>query len=66
MPCASRFSDRSAENETAWQGEVFALKFRFDGQYPIQPPAVQFVVDDKYQSPVHPVRLLSWLKAQPR
>lgn len=40
------------------QGEVFALMFRFDNQYPISSPAVQFVVDDKYQAPVHPVRHL--------
>lgn len=38
------------------QGEKFALKFRFDNQYPISAPAVQFVVDSKYQAPVHPVR----------
>ncbi|OCH85351.1 UBC-like protein [Obba rivulosa] len=40
--------------DTIYSGELFALKFRFDGQYPIQPPAVQFVVDEKYQAPVHP------------
>ena len=38
------------------QGEVFALHFRFDSSYPITPPAVTFVVDDRYQAPVHPVR----------
>ena len=38
------------------QGEKFALKFRFDNQYPISAPAVQFVVDDRYTAPIHPVR----------
>ena len=37
------------------QDEVFALCFRFDPTYPIQAPAVTFVVDDKYSAPVHPV-----------
>ncbi|KAH9947407.1 UBC-like protein [Amylocystis lapponica] len=40
--------------ETVFQGEKFALKFRFDNQYPISSPAVQFVVDDQYQAPMHP------------
>ncbi|KAI0932826.1 hypothetical protein AcW1_000160 [Taiwanofungus camphoratus] len=40
--------------DTIYAGEVFALMFRFDNQYPISSPAVQFVVDDKYQAPVHP------------
>ncbi|KAH8101559.1 UBC-like protein [Cristinia sonorae] len=40
--------------ETLYAGEVFALKFRFDPQYPISAPAVQFVVDDYYKAPVHP------------
>ncbi|TCD67458.1 hypothetical protein EIP91_012375 [Steccherinum ochraceum] len=40
--------------DTLYQGEVFALKFRFDSQYPISAPAVQFVVDDYYKAPVHP------------
>ena len=31
------------------------LKFRFEPQYPISSPAVQFVVDAQRQSPVHPV-----------
>ncbi|KDQ54933.1 hypothetical protein JAAARDRAFT_38048 [Jaapia argillacea MUCL 33604] len=40
--------------ESQYPGEVFALKFRFDPNYPISSPAVQFVVDGKYTSPVHP------------
>ncbi|PCH33031.1 UBC-like protein [Wolfiporia cocos MD-104 SS10] len=40
--------------ETVFAGEQFALKFRFDQQYPISSPAVQFVVDDKYKAPEHP------------
>ncbi|PIL29932.1 hypothetical protein GSI_07843 [Ganoderma sinense ZZ0214-1] len=40
--------------ETVYQGEKFALKFRFDGQYPISAPAVQFVVDGSYHAPIHP------------
>jgi len=30
------------------------LKFRFEPQYPIASPAVQFVVDDQYKAPLHP------------
>ena len=37
------------------QGEVFALKFRFDNSYPFGAPIVTFVVDNKYQAPLHPV-----------
>ncbi|OSX68106.1 hypothetical protein POSPLADRAFT_1038314 [Postia placenta MAD-698-R-SB12] len=40
--------------DTVYQGEVFALKFRFDSSYPISSPAVQFVVDDTWKAPVHP------------
>ncbi|KAI0353156.1 UBC-like protein [Trametes cingulata] len=40
--------------DTIYAGEKFALMFRFDSQYPISAPAVQFVVDDTYQAPVHP------------
>ncbi|KAI0726054.1 UBC-like protein [Fomitopsis betulina] len=40
--------------ETVFAGEVFCLRFRFDSQYPISSPAVQFVVDDKWKAPVHP------------
>lgn len=32
--------------------------FRFDANYPISSPAVQFVVDENNQAPMHPVRLL--------
>lgn len=37
------------------QGEVFALQFIFENTYPISPPSVTFVVNDKFQSPEHPV-----------
>ncbi|THH21016.1 hypothetical protein EW146_g485 [Bondarzewia mesenterica] len=40
--------------ESVYEGEKFALKFRFDTQYPISSPAVQFVVNDEYKPPVHP------------
>jgi len=40
--------------ESLYKGESFMLKFRFDPQYPISSPAVQFVVDDKHQAPLHP------------
>ncbi|KAK7688173.1 hypothetical protein QCA50_008543 [Cerrena zonata] len=40
--------------ESLYQGEVFALMFRFDSQYPISSPAVQFVNDETYQPPIHP------------
>jgi ubiquitin-conjugating enzyme E2 W len=40
------------------QGEAFMLKFRFEPQYPISSPAVQFVVDAQRQAPVHPVRVI--------
>ncbi|KAH9836794.1 UBC-like protein [Rhodofomes roseus] len=40
--------------ETVFVGEVFCLRFRFDSSYPISSPAVQFVVDDKWQAPMHP------------
>ncbi|KAF9818502.1 hypothetical protein IEO21_02740 [Rhodonia placenta] len=40
--------------DTVYEGEVFALKFRFDSSYPISSPAVQFVVDDTWKAPVHP------------
>lgn len=38
------------------QNEKFTLQFRFDQQYPISSPAVQFVVTEGRQAPVHPVR----------
>ncbi|KXN89803.1 Ubiquitin-conjugating enzyme E2 W [Leucoagaricus sp. SymC.cos] len=36
------------------QGEVYTLQFRFDAQYPISSPAVQFVVTEGRQAPIHP------------
>ncbi|KAG9044130.1 hypothetical protein FS837_008744 [Tulasnella sp. UAMH 9824] len=35
-------------------GETFAVEFRFGPRYPIESPAVVFVVNDKYKAPVHP------------
>jgi len=40
--------------DSLYEGESFLLKFRFDSQYPISSPAVQFVVDDQHQAPLHP------------
>ncbi|KAH9891286.1 UBC-like protein [Cubamyces lactineus] len=40
--------------DSLYKDEKFAIMFRFDNQYPISAPAVQFVVDDKYQAPIHP------------
>ncbi|KAF9234950.1 ubiquitin-conjugating enzyme/RWD-like protein [Melanogaster broomeanus] len=40
--------------ESLYQGEVFTLMFRFDANYPISSPAVQFVVDQNTQAPIHP------------
>ncbi|KIM51489.1 hypothetical protein SCLCIDRAFT_143193 [Scleroderma citrinum Foug A] len=40
--------------DSLYQGERFRLMFRFDANYPISAPAVQFVVDQGCQSPIHP------------
>lgn len=40
--------------ESIYQSEVHTLQFRFDSQYPISSPAVQFVVTDGRESPIHP------------
>ncbi|KAK7468500.1 hypothetical protein VKT23_003006 [Stygiomarasmius scandens] len=40
--------------ESLYQGEKFTLQFRFDSGYPISSPAVQFVVTDGKQAPIHP------------
>jgi len=40
--------------ESLYKEEVYTLQFRFDPQYPISAPAVQFVVTDGRQAPVHP------------
>jgi len=37
--------------------------FRFDDQYPISAPAVQFLVNEQLKAPVHPVCSLSVLIA---
>jgi len=39
--------------ESLYKGEVFALKFQFDSQYPISSPAVTFVCDNGYRAPLH-------------
>lgn len=40
--------------ESLYQNEAYTLQFRFDSQYPISSPAVQFVVTDGKQAPIHP------------
>ncbi|KAF8973838.1 ubiquitin conjugating enzyme [Flammula alnicola] len=40
--------------DSLYQGEVYTLQFRFDSHYPISSPAVQFVVTDGKQAPIHP------------
>ncbi|KAJ3973268.1 ubiquitin-conjugating enzyme/RWD-like protein [Lentinula raphanica] len=40
--------------ESLYKNEQFTLQFRFDEQYPISSPAVQFVVTDGRQAPIHP------------
>ncbi|KAH9486706.1 Ubiquitin-conjugating enzyme E2 W [Psilocybe cubensis] len=40
--------------ESLYEGEVYTLQFRFDPQYPISSPAVQFVVGEGKESPIHP------------
>lgn len=40
--------------ESLYQNEKYTLQFRFDSQYPISSPAVQFVVGDGMEAPVHP------------
>jgi len=40
--------------ESLYQNEKHVLKFRFDSQYPISSPAVQFLVGDGREAPIHP------------
>ncbi|KAI4525910.1 ubiquitin-conjugating enzyme/RWD-like protein [Schizophyllum commune] len=40
--------------ESLYKDQSFLLQFRFDSQYPISAPAVQFVVDNTRKAPVHP------------
>jgi len=42
--------------ESLYQGEVHSLQFRFDDNYPISSPAVQFLVNEKdgKHAPIHP------------
>ncbi|KIY45279.1 UBC-like protein [Fistulina hepatica ATCC 64428] len=46
--------DIEVMGESLYKGEKHTLQFRFDGQYPISSPAVQFVVTDGRTAPVHP------------
>ncbi|KAG6918692.1 hypothetical protein DXG01_012510 [Tephrocybe rancida] len=41
--------------ESLYEGEKYTLQFRFDANYPISSPAVQFVVTDGHTSPIHPI-----------
>jgi len=40
--------------ESQYKEEKYTLQFRFDSQYPISSPAVQFVVTDGREAPIHP------------
>ncbi|KAF9535780.1 ubiquitin-conjugating enzyme/RWD-like protein [Crepidotus variabilis] len=40
--------------DSLYQGEAYTLMFRFEPQYPISSPAVQFVVSHDKQAPIHP------------
>ncbi|KAG8989691.1 hypothetical protein FRB94_004163 [Tulasnella sp. JGI-2019a] len=40
--------------ESLYKGEKFALVFKFGNRYPIEAPAVMFIVDDVYHAPLHP------------
>jgi len=40
--------------DSVYVGEKHTLMFRFDSQYPISAPAVQFVVTNGKQAPLHP------------
>ena len=40
--------------ESQYKDEKYTLQFRFDSQYPISSPAVQFVVTDGREAPIHP------------
>ena len=64
-PLLSRYPLYRLVRRWVAQGEKFALKFRFEPQYPIASPAVQFVVDDKWKAPVHPVCPLARIPLAP-
>ncbi|GAA5969395.1 hypothetical protein JCM11641_008102 [Rhodosporidiobolus odoratus] len=40
--------------ESVYEGEEFALRFRFTSQYPIDSPEVTFVVSGDFKPPTHP------------
>lgn len=41
-------------DETIYQGEEFALRFRFSSSYPIDSPEVTFLTSDGFKAPIHP------------
>ncbi|KAF4623215.1 hypothetical protein D9613_002011 [Agrocybe pediades] len=40
--------------DSVYQNEKYTLQFRFDSHYPISSPAVQFVVTEGREAPMHP------------
>ncbi|GAA5891211.1 hypothetical protein JCM8208_002543 [Rhodotorula glutinis] len=44
----------SVLGESCFQGEEFALRFRFSNQYPIDSPEVTFLTSDGFKPPQHP------------
>jgi len=40
--------------DSLYKDEKYTLMFRFDAQYPISAPAVQFVVGNGHEAPIHP------------
>ncbi|SCZ89288.1 BZ3500_MvSof-1268-A1-R1_Chr1-1g01082 [Microbotryum saponariae] len=48
------FSIQVLGDGTVYQGEKFALRFRFGSAYPIDSPEVTFLVSDGWTAPCHP------------
>lgn len=44
----------SVLGDTLYEGEVFALRFRFSSSYPIDAPEVTFLVGEGWSAPEHP------------
>ncbi|UZJ53106.1 hypothetical protein CBS101457_002426 [Exobasidium rhododendri] len=40
--------------ESVYEGETFAMRFRFTDNYPLEAPEVVFVTTAPYKSPIHP------------
>ncbi|EPQ30102.1 uncharacterized protein PFL1_02219 [Pseudozyma flocculosa PF-1] len=40
--------------DSLYHDQVFALRFRFSDQYPLESPEVVFITTDGYKAPVHP------------